>query len=56
MTLTRSSATSFSSTITGGGSGTRALYTFNGTRAFSNHFGTNGTASNNDQHFLEVIE
>ena len=56
VTLTRSSATSFSSTITGGGSGTRALYTFNGTRAFSNHFGTDGTASNNDQHFLEIIE
>ena len=56
VTLTRSSATSFSSTITSVASGTRALYTFNGTRAFSNHFGTDGTASNNDQHFLEIIE
>ena len=55
VTLTRSSATSFNSTITGGGSGTRATYTFNGTRAFSNHFGTDGTASNNSQHFLEIL-
>ena len=53
VTLTRSSATSFSSTIQNSAN-VRATYTFNGTRAFSNHFGTNTTASNNSQHFLEI--
>ena len=53
VTLTRSSATSFSSTIQNSAN-VRATYTFNGTRAFSNHFGTDTTASNNSQHFLEI--
>ena len=53
VTLTRSSATSFNSTITSN-TGTRATYTFDGVRAFSNHFGTDTTASNNSQHFLEI--
>ena len=53
VTLTRSSATSFNSTITSS-TGTRATYTFDGVRAFSNHFGTDTTASNNSQHFLEI--
>ena len=53
VTLTRSSASSFNSTISNS-SNVRATYTFDGTRAFSNHFGTDTTASNNSQHFLEI--
>ena len=55
VTLTRSSATSFTSVIQNSAN-VRATYTFNGTRAFSNHFGTDTTASNNSQHFLEIIQ
>jgi len=55
VTLTRSSASSFNSTIQNSAN-VRATYTFDGTRAFSNHFGTDTTASNNTQHFLEIIE
>jgi len=54
VTLTRSSASSFNSVIQNT-SNVRATYTFDGTRAFSNHFGTNTTASNNSQHFLEIL-
>lgn len=53
VTLTRTSATSYSSTIANS-TNVRATYTFDGSRAFSNHFGNSTTASSNDQHFLVI--
>lgn len=53
VTLTRSSATSYNSTIANS-TNVRATYTFDGSRAFSNHFGNSTTASSNDQHFLLI--
>ena len=53
VTLTRSSADSFTSVIQNSAN-VRATYLFNGSRSFSAHFGTDTTASNNDQHFLVI--
>jgi len=53
VTLTRSSANSFTSVIQNS-TNVRATYLFNGSRSFSAHFGTDTTASNNDQHFLLI--
>ena len=53
VTLTRSSASSYTSVIQNSAN-VRATYLFNGSRSFSAHFGTDTTASNNDQHFLVI--